>query len=778
MPKTTLEKLNDALRRIDRPGSFCSSGSVPAVLPGLEVKGLGPIGLPLTAQTAETLKTRCQQAPYGKGVKTLVDTNVRRVWRMEPRQFTIKNPQWQQFLDQTVKKVQEELGLEDQKLQAHIYDLLLYEPGSFFLPHRDGEKLDRMVATLVIVLPSSYEGGEIVVRHEGQEQTIDFTKVENSSFDIHFAAFYADCEHEIRPVRKGYRLCLVYNLTLGKTGKTITAPRISEHIERVRPLIREWTKDESQEKLCITLDHQYTKDGIAWDTLKGVDRVKTQVLEEAAHQESCRAYLALLTYHESGSAEYAGGYGYGRRRRRYDDYGEDDQDDGSNYEMGEIFETSLTAEHFIDSEGNGLPIGAMDIEEDEVLDSEALTEIEPEEDFEGYTGNAGMTLDRWYRHAAVFLWPERRHFEVLCSNGSRSAVPALEQMVAKWRRARGADAAALKAQCIEFAAAILAMWPEGRYSRTYHPSPEKSDLLKALAAIGEPALIHQYLGDVLLKDASADPGNSVAAIGQKYGWETFQPDLLAVMKGTTRETMERNVRLLEQISSAEPGKKAGWSELCEQLAHAIVPRIEAIDQSWNPTDWQARDVKRADVLDGLARSLLATGQCDLLSQFLSHVLALPKLYRLISAHVPALENLRPWLKSHVKKPCDGLTRWVAACREELESLTAQEPQEPADFRREAPIACKCRECAEMKQFLDDPREPEHRFSVAQERRNHLESQIRGDKLDVTSRTERRGRPYTLVCTKTMASYQEKLKEYHRNQKRLEAIRSIEAGLPG
>ena len=28
---------------------------------------------------------------------------------------------------------------------------------------------------------------------------------------------------------------------------------------------------------------------------------------EAARQEGCRAYLALLTYHESGSAEYAGG---------------------------------------------------------------------------------------------------------------------------------------------------------------------------------------------------------------------------------------------------------------------------------------------------------------------------------------------------------------------------------------------------------------------------------------------------------------------------------------
>ena len=57
--------------------------------------------------------------------------------------------------------MQEELGLERQKLEAHLYDLLLYEPGSFFLPHRDGEKLDRMVATLVVVLPSKFAGRRV-----------------------------------------------------------------------------------------------------------------------------------------------------------------------------------------------------------------------------------------------------------------------------------------------------------------------------------------------------------------------------------------------------------------------------------------------------------------------------------------------------------------------------------------------------------------------------------------------------------------------------------------
>ena len=55
MRKEISERLSEALSQIDRPGSFCVSGDVPTLLPGLEVEGLGPIGLPLTVQQAEEL---------------------------------------------------------------------------------------------------------------------------------------------------------------------------------------------------------------------------------------------------------------------------------------------------------------------------------------------------------------------------------------------------------------------------------------------------------------------------------------------------------------------------------------------------------------------------------------------------------------------------------------------------------------------------------------------------------------------------------------------------
>ena len=121
--------------------------------------------------------------------------------------------------------------------------------------------------------------------------------------------------------------------------------------------------------------------------------------------------------------------------------------------------SSLSAEHWSDREGHRLPVGELSVEEDELLDPESLKDVNPEEEFEGYTGNAGMTLDRWYRHAAIFLWPESKHFEILCDRDSRKVLPVLEQMV-RGGEMPGARTRRVPALRAELAAAIIAKWPE------------------------------------------------------------------------------------------------------------------------------------------------------------------------------------------------------------------------------------------------------------------------------------------------------------------------------
>ena len=56
----------DKLKKIDRPGTFSTSGRLLSIFPGLEVEGVGPVALPLGKREAATLlKKQARQAPYG-----------------------------------------------------------------------------------------------------------------------------------------------------------------------------------------------------------------------------------------------------------------------------------------------------------------------------------------------------------------------------------------------------------------------------------------------------------------------------------------------------------------------------------------------------------------------------------------------------------------------------------------------------------------------------------------------------------------------------------------
>ena len=617
-----------------------------------------------------------------------------------------------------------------------------------------------------VVLPSSFRGGELVVRHEGQERVIDFGGPARNPFHTHFAAFYADCEHEVRPLREGHRLCLVYNLTLAKAKKAITAPRTADRIDAVAEALRSWSTDDPR-KLAVLLEHQYTQDGLVWDALKGADRAKARVLSEAAERAGCSAYLALLTLHESGAAEEE----YIPRRRRHWDYYDGNEEDPENYEMGEVFETSLTAEHWSDAAGRRPTFGAMDVEPEEVVPPEALTKGKPEVDVSGYSGNEGLTMDRWYRHAVIVLWPVANQFDVLCDCGTSGAVAALGEWVGRWRKARGKGADTLEAQCVEFASTIIDRW-----GSTGYRGEVGSTFLALVLQLDDAQLIGDFLAGVAVRDPSVELDAPLAKAFNAHGWDTFRSALVAVIEGTTAETVGRNVRLLDRLCSSGARPKGERLAVCQLLAEQAFAALERIDREGIATDWRLRDVNRAEVLAGLTRALVATEQFELLSRFLTRPLADPKTYPL-SAHIAALTALGPWLKKHLKKPCEAVSRWLAACCTQLEALTATEPTAPADFGREANVRCDCADCKELKAFLNDPVETVHRFRVRQDRRQHLEHQIRAHECDVNCVTDRTGSPQTLVCTKNTASFDARLKKYHEDRTHLAALRLIQKSLP-
>lgn len=772
------DKLLEALATVDRPGEVCTRGDRSLTLPGLVVRGLGPIGLPLTKSQARELIKLCRQAPYGKGTETVVDTSVRRVWELDPDRFQLTNPKWDDVVASIVEDVRQALGLKGHKLAARLYKLLVYEKGDFFLPHRDGEKLDRMVATLVIALPAEHEGGELIVSHAGQKQTIVFTGAA-SGHELSYAAFYADCEHEVRPVRSGFRLCLTYNLTLaGARGKKgIPAPSYGENAAAIGKLLSGWSRTADPPKLAVTLEHRYTQEGLSIDKLKGVDRARAEVLFVAAEQADCVAHLALVTLWQSGSAE--GGYdeysyGRGRGYRWSDDDDEEDYDEtGGDYEMGEIFDSNLSAEHWSDRQGKKVQLGEIHLEAAEIIADAALDEGDPSrEEFEGYTGNAGMTLDRWYHRAAVVIWPRTRHFQVLCNAGTDASIGGLEAMVKRCKRAKKAEREGLRQECLSFALAIIDSWSP--VSRDYWPDkPEggrQKVFAKLLCQLDDAELVRWFLAKVVSIDGGVQLDPSFVEFCTGHGWATFEAELANVFGAATAGTVQRNAALL-RILCVLRDKNAERIEICRRLSDRCVEALEALDKQSLARNWQLGELDRGALLGSLVEAMIAVGAEKPLARLIDHALASDK-YDLTDAHLAAVFAVESRL---AKRPgADGaISHWLAECRRELENRTAQAPQKPTDYRRADKLSCKCRDCQALSAFLADPDQREARFPLAKERRRHVHNIIQSNHCDCTHVTEHRGSPHTLVCTKTTASYDASRKIHERDLKNLSRIVALQ-----
>lgn len=142
--------LAKALNRIQRAGSYYTTGTVEIFAPCLKVDGVGSIALPLLPVQAKQLIA----------VAELVDTQVQISRR------------WEQTVKDIVKRTRAGLGITGSVI-AEFYKMLVYEPGQFFLSHRNTGKAPGMFATLIIVLPSIYTGRELVVRHQREEAECD-----------------------------------------------------------------------------------------------------------------------------------------------------------------------------------------------------------------------------------------------------------------------------------------------------------------------------------------------------------------------------------------------------------------------------------------------------------------------------------------------------------------------------------------------------------------------------------------------------------------------------
>ena len=343
----------------------------------LQVEGFGQVRFPVTPAKARNLAGLGQPARFGRGEETLTDPDVRDTWEI-PKHLV--RAEWDDAaLTDILTTVKEELGLPNAaKLTADLHSLLVYEPNQFFLVHQDSEKDDSMVGTLVVTLPSSYAGGELMVGHNEE-----WKAYRGSKTALSLVAFYADCRHEVLRVTSGYRITLTYNLLLhGDTSRpegddgTVAelADLLREHFSTPVPRYYGGPVTDPPNRLVYLLDHEYTPRGLNWRRLKGADASRVALLRAAAGKAGCESVLALADIKTTHSAFAADeGYGY---RDWYDEYDEDDDEDSDGagdsereYDVQELIDSEVTLTHWTGPDGTRLEETSLSVDGDEVCAS-------------------------------------------------------------------------------------------------------------------------------------------------------------------------------------------------------------------------------------------------------------------------------------------------------------------------------------------------------------------------------------------------------------------------
>ena len=769
----SLADLESLLSRVNRPGDFCMHGALALPMPVVRVDGVGPLSFPLLEAQAAALIAAAELAPYGRGEQTVLDTAVRRVWQIDAARVRLGGKHWAPSLQRVLADVVRGLGCEDAATRAELYKLLVYDPGGFFLPHRDSEKAPGMFGTLLIQLPSPHTGGELRIRHGSREVRIDLSATDGS--ELGFAAFYADCEHEVRPVEAGHRLCLVFNLLRDAAGDEppAGAPSYDAAVTQAARLIgAAFAAEGAPPKLVWLLEHQYSQAELGFDALKGVDDAVVGVLHRAADAAACGVHLAVMHIEESGPAEVDYAPSRGRRYRgNFDDDGDIDAAAVA-YEVVEVSDTERYIDHWIAADGQARAFGRLPLADGELLPADALDDEPPDEDrLLEATGNEGVSFERAYRRAALVLWPQARQVDVLLQAGVGSALPALELQLA----ADGASAGAL-----EMAERIVAYWSE--QSRPHYAAgregqgPLRVCMLRCLARFGATEAGERFMRDVLVADYDGSENAALAdAAPLMLAAPSFDKLLGALLEAAFLRRPRALCELLFLLEAANGSLTRGHGKALRRFAEALVDALPGL---------AARPAGEFD--EGLLQDEIAADaeSCQRLLSALERLVSEPQRASAVSALimlpqvfdpgrvlVPALQALQAAGSGGIAADAQRLRLWRHGCSFLL-ARSEFPPPVPRDWSQPAALSCHCEDCIALQAFAIDPRLREQRFRVRQDRRQHLHQQIGQHGLDMSHVTERSGSPQTLVCRKTRGSYQRQCRQHAEDAAAMRALQAL------
>lgn len=740
--KAINNQLFNILSEIKGSGSFVSNDIKPFLFSGLEINGIDEIGFPINAIQIKDIIKVAHKAPFGKGSQTVLDPTVRSALEIDASEITFTNPEWKQFIASIIEKVKPDLGIEKHSVSANLYKLLIYEEGGFFLAHKDSEKEKGMFGTLIIGLPSKHTGGELCVRFDGREEIVDFSEP-SSQYKIPYAAFYADCEHEIKPITSGYRVCLVYNLVQAKSNEKIQLSHLGGHIERLVKVIKTCEEDKDIPKIVL-LGHQYTPSNFTMQALKLNDRPKAEALLQAAENAGFYAKLGLVTSYQSGEleVEYNNSSRYGRRRSYYDDEFDNDDELAENGTMGEVYDESLEIEHWMEE---GIPpLRNISFEKEDLISEIILNEGEPEEkQAEGYTGNAGMEMRYWYHYGAVIFWPKKYQYDMLISLSTANKLEWIEYYNQQWSEIKPSEITIIK-KLVE----------EG-----FSNNDEKVDFtpfVQLLINLNDEQYFIKKGKQILVQIFKMIRIDTWIQLLETYPIHHFEEVFETVAKRQKKSVTNHILEVLLRLNFSENAdSKAFVSNQFKQIS-VYLSELKLIEK-----EAKSKKVLRNVLLLSMLKPTDEAWLNDTTSAF-TQVLTRSYVNEVLIGEILSTDSYK---KSELAK------QLLEAGKVDLVQRIDNKPQPPADWSRSMPQYREYHKkaWAILKDFIESPTQQFFDYTKVQAERSEMESAVGSVTIDLRMETIKKGSPHTLRLIKTQAAYEKDLANWRIDVSLLEDV---------
>ncbi|MCB9656010.1 MAG: 2OG-Fe(II) oxygenase [Sandaracinaceae bacterium] len=716
----------------------------------LEIRGVGPITMPVSEATAEAIRKVSVPAPFGWRDQTLHDDSVRHTWEVARSRVKLPLRQWKLALREPLARIRESLGLPAGcELVPTLDKVLLYERGQFFRAHQDSERSDDMVASLVVLLPSQYTGGALSVSHKGETHT--FKRSKRQDAELALLAFYADCQHEIDVVKSGHRVSVTFHLELRGEPELGATPVPKASLRKLVGLARQHfatetrlpvsRREEAPRRLVYLLDHEYSSRSLSWSRLKAADRRAATAVMQVADELGAHCSLALAHVQETWQCEPEDyGYDYGYRRAPPAMAADE-------YTLTDLIDDSVELRSWLGRDGRACDARGGHVRSHELCFNKASDELTPfHVDHEGWQGNYGNTVERWYHRAALVLWPAEHDFDLRAEENHAWAVEMLAALPSS-------DGDLLNRR----ARALLAWWPTVPDTGSCALSSAScARLMEVAQRVDDPAIALDLLARIGvsgLTDKALFPGLRALVEQRGAGWGLALYTRW-VPKHARAEWCLGIDDFTASMTETDGPVRAFATQLVAREASAWSERARQAPEAWlSPKAHQQHAAVFASLL---AASGMLEGR-DTQRALLEQAAALSELAHLAIIERALLHSRAPSLRKALKGS-DLVKRAVSVAR-----AGSRGPERRADdCSLEVMLRCSCADCKQLHAFLSAT-DARLDWPLAKARRQHIHGVIDSRALPVSHVTLRQGSPHKLQLTKDAGAIRKREKAHRARQ---------------